>query len=66
MNLQNLKQNELFILKLMKLSNSWLWTDEREFYTFQNGKVIPQTKNGYKKICGIVTLQFSKQFIQYS
>ena len=41
MNLQNLKQNELFILKLMKLSNSWLWTDEGEFYTFQNGKVIP-------------------------
>jgi hypothetical protein len=58
------KQNELFIKKTMAISKQWVWIDESECYDFSNSKIYPQTKRGYKKICGIVTSSFSNQFIQ--
>lgn len=58
------KQNELFVLKTMEISKQWLWIDERELYDFKDEKVIPKTERGYTKLCGIVTPDFSKKYIQ--
>ena len=56
-------QNEQFLIKMSKITKSWLWKDTGELFDFDNGKIIPKTKTGYKKLCEIVSPSFSKQYI---
>jgi len=57
------KQNELFLKKIMMTCKQWLWIDEGEIYDIKNEKLIPHTERGYKRLCGIVTSDFSNKYI---
>ena len=52
------QQNEVFLLKTMTMTKSWLWIDEGEVFNFIDGKIFPKTKRGYDKLISIVGKEF--------
>jgi hypothetical protein len=64
MNNYKKQENETFLLKMSKITKTWIWQDEGELYVFENNKIKPATKNGYNKICQIVRKEFINQYIE--
>lgn len=57
------KQNEEWILKMIKISNKYLWLDKQELYHFIDGKILPKTKRGYLEMKKIVSNSFSNKYL---